>query len=178
MPASDELIAESIPESSAAESETSVDDVDSLETRLTAVERTLTDGDTPVAKLEEAERVHQRLAAVEQTLEDLTERVSELEAASRALRGYAGGIQTVNEDIERRADLALAKAETIERSLSDEPGLQIERLDSAISEQVDEVTENASSADDSTEDAESAPESGHSADRPDRSLSERIRDVL
>lgn len=178
MPASDELVAESIPDAPAQESETAADDVDSLEARLSAVERTLTDGDTPVAKLEETERVHQRLDTVEQTLEDLADRVSELEAASRALRGYAGGIQAVNEDVERRADLALAKVETIERSLRDDPGLRVERLEPALSEQVDGATGSGVSADDSTEGTESSLEAGSSADHSDRSLSERISDVL
>lgn len=178
MPASDELVAESISESHAKESGGPANDIDSLETRLAAVERTLTDGDTAVAKLEDAERVHQRLEAIEGTLEDLADRVSELEAASRALRGYAGGIQAVNEDVERRADLALAKVETIERSMRDDPALQVERLDPALAEQVDGDIELDPSADDSTEDTESPPEAGAPTDRPDRSLSDRIRDVL
>lgn len=102
---------------------------DSLEARLAAVERAITDGDTPVADLDDAEALGRRLEAVETAVEELEDRVADLEAASRALRGYAGGIQAVNEDVERRADLALAKAETIERSLRRDPGLETERLD-------------------------------------------------
>lgn len=108
---------------------------DELAARLATVERALSDGDTPVAQLDDAETIEQRLHTVETAVEDLTDRVAELEAASSALRGYAAGVRAVNEDVERRADLALAKAETIERSLCEDPGLQVERLDPGINDE-------------------------------------------
>jgi hypothetical protein len=121
--------------SSSPESDSTDHDLDDLATRLAAVERALTDGDTPVADLDDAETLDQRLTALETAVADLTDRVAELEAASSALRGYAAGVRAVNEDVERRADLALAKAETIERSLREDPGLRIERLDASITDE-------------------------------------------
>ena len=75
-------------------------DRDSVERRLAAVERALSEEEP----IERADR-----------LDDLAERVAELEAAVQAVRGYVGEVQAINEDVERRADRALRKAQAIER---------------------------------------------------------------
>lgn len=86
---------------------------DSIEARLEAVERALTDGETPVANLEDAATLRSGLVETNERLDDLEERVAELEAATQAIRGYVGNVRQVNEDVERRADAALAKAEAL-----------------------------------------------------------------
>ena len=75
-------------------------DRDSVERRLAAVERALSEEEP----IERADR-----------LDDLADRVAELEAAVQAVRGYVGEVQAINEDVERRADRALRKAQAIER---------------------------------------------------------------
>lgn len=84
---------------------------DTIEERLTAVERAVTDGDHDLADLATAAETGERLADLDAEMQTLDERVAELEAATQALRGYVGGVRAVNEDVERRADLALATAE-------------------------------------------------------------------
>ena len=179
MPPSDDVTADA-PDSDSA--------VDALDSRLRAVERALTDGETPVTDLDDAETLARRVAHLEDVVDDLEERLVELETASRALRGYAGGISAVNEDVERRADLALAKVESLERTLHEEPGLRVERLDPEIASNVadeeapsdvtggesDGRTENSGDAGGRPE-AESVADSAGNADR---SLAERLRDAL
>ena len=75
-------------------------DRDSVERRLAAVERALSEEEP----IERADR-----------LDDLVDRVAELEAAVQAVRGYVGEVRAINEDVERRADRALRKAQAIER---------------------------------------------------------------
>jgi chromosome segregation ATPase len=75
-------------------------DRESVERRLDAVERALTD-ERSVERVDE--------------LDEIETRVAELEAAVQALRGYVGSVRAVNEDVERRADRALRRAEALER---------------------------------------------------------------
>lgn len=160
--------------SSDSEGETTGRDHDELSARLATVERALSDGDTPVAQLDDAETIEQRLNTIETAVEDLTARVAELEAASSALRGYAAGVRAVNEDVERRADLALAKAETIERSLREDPGLRVERLEATISDERSTTTAErpATEASERSDTAET-PSTGVGAKRRHASDSER-----
>jgi uncharacterized coiled-coil protein SlyX len=97
-------------------------DRDSVERRLDAVERALTENEP----LERADR-----------LDDLETRIAELEAAVQALRGYVGSVRAVNEEIEQRADHALRKAQAVERHVGpeateetddDEPTAPLSRL--------------------------------------------------
>ena len=73
---------------------------ESMERRLAAVERALSDGE-PIDRRER--------------LDELEARIAELEAAVEALRGYVGSVRAVNDDVEHRADLALRKATALER---------------------------------------------------------------
>lgn len=77
-------------------------DRESLERRLDAVERALSE-DEPVDRTDE--------------LATLESRIAELEAAVEALRGYVGSVRSVNEDVERRADRALRKAQALEQTV-------------------------------------------------------------
>lgn len=78
---------------------------ESLEGRLDAVERALTEDES----LDRTDR-----------LDELETRVAELEAAVQALRGYVGSVRAINDEIETRADRALRKAEALERNLRPE----------------------------------------------------------
>jgi hypothetical protein len=82
-------------------------DRDSVERRLAAVERALSEEEP----IDRADR-----------LDDLADRVAELEAAVQAVRGYVGEVRAINEDVERRADRALRKAQAIERHVGPASG--------------------------------------------------------
>ncbi|WP_435128110.1 DUF7310 family coiled-coil domain-containing protein [Halobaculum sp. D14] len=106
------------PESAPAGAENSHTGVDrradhaALDSRLSAVERTLSGEAAPDDLLDSAATA-ERLDAVEAEAAGLADRVTELEAAVQALRGYVGAVRAVNRDVERRADLALATAERL-----------------------------------------------------------------
>jgi septal ring factor EnvC (AmiA/AmiB activator) len=85
---------------------------ETLEERLAAVERTLTDGDHDLTALENAVETVDRLDGLETEIEALDDRIAELEAATQALRGYVGNVRATNNEVEQRADLALEKAES------------------------------------------------------------------
>lgn len=97
-------------------------DQDTLERRVGAVERALTDGEDDIAALEEAGALNDRVNAVEADLDDLRERLEELEAATQAVRGYVGNVRSVNRDVEQRADAAVAAVERLETRLDDLQG--------------------------------------------------------
>mgnify|MGYP000681129951 CR=1 FL=1 len=90
-----------------------------LETRLAAVERALTDGETDLADLQERTDLAATVEELDARVAELEATVEELDAALQAVRGYAGNVRAVNRDVERRASAALAKAEAIESSLGD-----------------------------------------------------------
>lgn len=87
---------------------------DTLERRIEALERAITDGEHDLAALTEEADALDRLDALERTVDQLEETVTELEAATQALRGYVGNVRSVNRDVEQRADAALAKVEKLE----------------------------------------------------------------
>jgi hypothetical protein len=94
---------------------------DTLDERVEAVERALTDGET-TGGLPEGGEMDDRLREVEGAVADLDDRLSELEAAVQALRGFAGGIDAVDESVERRANAAIARVERLERELREPEG--------------------------------------------------------
>jgi hypothetical protein len=83
---------------------------DSLEQRVSAVERALTDGDQDLSALADVGAVTDQMDGLESDIADLSDRVAELEAATQALRGYVGAVRAVNREVEQRADAALAAA--------------------------------------------------------------------
>ncbi|MFB6105492.1 MAG: hypothetical protein ABEJ70_00825 [Halobacteriaceae archaeon] len=84
-------------------------DDESVDERLRAVERTLTDG-RPVADLADEAALQDRLDAMADRLDAVEAAVDDLEGATQALRGYVGNVRAVNRDVERRADAAFAAA--------------------------------------------------------------------
>lgn len=94
---------------------------ETLERRLAAVERAVSDtdgaGDPDTDRTELADR-----------LEALEADVAELEAAVQAVRGYVGSVKHVNDEVEQRADAAMAKAQAVERTL------EADRRDGATSD--------------------------------------------
>jgi len=85
---------------------------ESIEKRLAAVERALTDGDHDLTALSEAGDVAARVDRLEAAVEEYDDRIAELEAGTQALRGYVGSVRAVNEDVRQRADRALELAES------------------------------------------------------------------
>ncbi len=101
---------------------------DDLRTRLEAVERAVTDGETDLANLADAASVERRLTTVEERLDAVETRLDTLDATTQAVRGYLSGVDSVTEDVERQATLALAKAEAVEAHVFDaDDGLVVER---------------------------------------------------
>lgn len=94
-------------------------DIDDLDERLRAVERTLTESETAVSDLDDRAELTARLDDLEAEVADLAERVDELDAGLQAVRGYVGNVRQVDEDIERRADAAIATVERLEARLDD-----------------------------------------------------------
>lgn len=104
-------------------------DMETIEQRLSAVERTLTDGTDEFESLAAASDLDERMTTIEQRLDDIEDRLTELDASTQALRGYVGNVRSVNQEVERRAETALAKVERLEAareptSTDDETGRQ------------------------------------------------------
>lgn len=91
-----------------------------FEERLTAVERALTESDSPPAALADAADATDRLVACETRLDDVERQVADLEAAIQAVRGYVGECRREDGEAERTAAAALAVAERVERRLDAE----------------------------------------------------------
>jgi len=84
---------------------------ETIEERLAAVERALTDGETDFSALAEAGDVAERVGALETRVEEHEQRLAELDAATQALRGYVGNVRAVNEEVRQQADRALELAQ-------------------------------------------------------------------
>lgn len=89
-------------------------DLDTLDERLRAIERALTDDDRDLTDLRDAAELTREVESLRERLDRAEDRLDELDAATQALRGYVGSVRAVNETVERRADAALAKAEALE----------------------------------------------------------------
>lgn len=100
----------------------------SLEERLAAVERALTEGDGSGPVIAAPDR------DVVERVESLEEDVAELEAAVQAVRGYAGSVKHVNDEVEQRADAAMAKVEALERALADDEDVTGTRMAGAVTD--------------------------------------------
>jgi chromosome segregation ATPase len=93
--------------------------LETLDERLRAVERALTDDDSDLTDLRDAAELTREVERLAGRLDDAEERLADLDAATQALRGYVGNVRAVNESVERRADAALAKAESVETQLDE-----------------------------------------------------------
>ncbi|WP_277540387.1 DUF7310 family coiled-coil domain-containing protein [Haloarcula laminariae] len=92
-------------------------DVETLEERVSTVERAVTDGDHGFPAVDDLAELTERVDALEDRVDELNDRADELDAATQALRGYVGNVRSVNERVEGRADAALAATERLERRL-------------------------------------------------------------
>jgi hypothetical protein len=86
---------------------------ESIEARLAALERAVTDGDVDLTALATDADLADRVERAEARLDDLERQVTDLEAATQALRGYVGNVRSVNRDVEQRADAALAAVDRL-----------------------------------------------------------------
>lgn len=92
----------------------------SVDERLAAVERALTDDETAPGALSDAATIENRLAELESLLDEIETRVADLEAGLEAVRGHVGEERRDDRDLERTATSALATAREIERRLQTE----------------------------------------------------------
>lgn len=113
-------------------------DIERIEQRLTAVERTVTGDDVDLSELGRLTEFIDELETVESQLDDLSERVASLEADVEALGGYASEVDSVNTDVERQAYAAFAAVDRLEERV-DEIGERVEDI---------EATESAAAAPD------------------------------
>ncbi|MFB6069612.1 MAG: hypothetical protein ABEJ76_01205 [Halanaeroarchaeum sp.] len=95
----------------------------SVDERLRAVERAITDEAVPVAEIDDAAALTERIGALETRVDEVAERAAETEAAVTALRGYVGEIQSVNENVERTAAAALAAVERLSEASGPPPAI-------------------------------------------------------
>lgn len=78
-------------------------DDESLEKRLSAVERALTNEETPASRRD-----------VERRVEEAEERIRELEAATQALRGYVGDVRDRDQQIGHGSDSGLERVQRMD----------------------------------------------------------------
>ncbi|UWG47223.1 putative pilin/flagellin, contains class III signal peptide [Halanaeroarchaeum sp. HSR-CO] len=93
----------------------------SLEKRLDAVERAVTDGEVPVADVEDAAGRTARIERVESRLDTMEAQVDDLEAAVAAIRGYVGELRHVNREVERTASAAVAAVDRLDAGSGPSP---------------------------------------------------------
>lgn len=98
-------------------------DETTIDERLRAVERAVTDDEVAVADVEDAATLTTRIDDVEQRLEALEATVAEVEAAVTALRGYVGEIEHVNAEVEQTAAAALAAVERLDEASGAPPAI-------------------------------------------------------
>jgi len=94
-----------------------------LDERLRAVERTVTDDAIAVADLDDAAALTARLDALEDRLDAMDARLDEVDAAVTAVRGYVGQIGHVNAEVERTATAALAAVDRLDEATGTPPAL-------------------------------------------------------
>jgi|GEM_PF-2419914 chromosome segregation ATPase len=119
-------------------------DIDRIEQRLAAVERTVTDGDHELNDIADLTDLADDMERLERRLDSIEERVAELEGVQDALDGYVSNVRSVNESIEQQAGAAYAAVDRLEERVDDlEPTVDGETAGSTPSG-------NASSEGDST----------------------------
>lgn len=91
-----------------------------LEERLDAVERTLTDDDRGPAALSDAATVERRLDALDERLDDLEGRLADAEGDIAAVRGHVGNAERIDRETEQVAERALALARETQSRLDEE----------------------------------------------------------
>jgi polyhydroxyalkanoate synthesis regulator phasin len=94
-------------------------DIERIEQRLAAVERTVVDGDFELDELADVAALAEDVERIESRLEELERRVADLEGSAQAVEGYVSNIEAVNDDVERRADAAVAAVDRLERRVDE-----------------------------------------------------------
>lgn len=92
-------------------------DIERLEQRLSAVERTVVDGDHDLEDLEKAAELADELGDVAARVDEFEHRLAELEADVQALGGYASEVEAVNEDVQKQAYSTYAAVDRLEDQL-------------------------------------------------------------
>jgi len=96
-----------------------VTDLDRLEQRLAAIERTVVDGDHDGTLLEDTGSSDPDIEQLESRLDALDSRVADLESTVQAIDGYVSKVESVNEAVERRSDSAMATVDRLEQRLEE-----------------------------------------------------------
>lgn len=94
-------------------------DIDRIEQRLAAVERTVTDGDHELNDIADLTELADDVDRLEQRLDSIEERVAELEGVHDALDGYVSNVRSVNEDVEQQAGAAYAAVDRLEERVDE-----------------------------------------------------------
>lgn len=94
-----------------------------IDERLRAVERAVTDEEVAVADVADAAALTDRLETLEARVSRCESRTDEIEAAVTALRGYVGELSAVNDDVERTAAAALAGVERLSEASGAPPAI-------------------------------------------------------
>lgn len=94
-------------------------DIERIEQRLSAVERTVVDGDHELDRLADVASLTEDIERIDARLDDLEHRVADIEATEAAIKGYVDEVDSVNEGVERRADAALDAVERLEARIDE-----------------------------------------------------------
>lgn len=92
-------------------------DVETLEQRLVALERTVLEDDHDRPAVEADSAFDADLERIEARLDALDGRVADLEATVQSIDGYVSQVESVNQAVERRAEAALATVDRLEPRL-------------------------------------------------------------
>ncbi|QSG07011.1 DUF7310 family coiled-coil domain-containing protein [Halapricum desulfuricans] len=94
-------------------------DIERLEERLSAVERTVIDGEHDFEELADLAEVADRLERLEDGFEELERRIADLEGRTDSLQGYVTNVDSVNESVEQQSASALAAVESLEERVEE-----------------------------------------------------------
>ncbi|WP_124177007.1 DUF7310 family coiled-coil domain-containing protein [Natrarchaeobius halalkaliphilus] len=92
-------------------------DTDRIEQRLSALERTVIDGDFEADELADRATIIDDLERLESRLDSHEGRLADVEGRMDAVAGFVGRIDAVNDDVEREATTALAVVDRLETRL-------------------------------------------------------------
>ncbi|TYT62746.1 DUF7310 family coiled-coil domain-containing protein [Natrialba swarupiae] len=143
-------------------------DLDRLEQRLSAVERTVVDGESALDEIPELAALGADLDRLETQLEGHETRLATLEGRTESIEGYVGRIDAVNDAVETEATTALAVVDRLERRVAD---LERRLEDVSASAPADA----GETADPTDEESDCEPTTG---DRTDDRIERTIADVV
>lgn len=94
-------------------------DIDRLEDRLAAVERTVAADDFEEAGLENVSELAEDVERIATRLQDFEERLADLEGKVQAMGGFVANVESVNEGVERQAGAAIGAVDRLETRLDE-----------------------------------------------------------